>query len=316
LFCFPSSVAAALGVQDLLGTLDTERVSSAVMELRLLRYFVAVAEERHVGRAAARLHMTQPPLSRAIRRLEDQLGVALVQRIPTGIALTPAGEALFDGARGLLEQADRLGDRVTAAAGRRTLVVGTLADAAEHVGSVLVDEFRRRHPGVGVTIHEADLGDPTAGLRAELVDVALTREPFDGSGITTHRLRSEAVGMVVREDDRLARHDAVRVGELSERRWVRLPPGTDPTWCAYWTGSADTEHEAGLTKRTIQECLQSVLWDGTSALAPLDQQVPDGLTVVPVADRPPSHLVVAWRTGVRDPMVRSFVDVAAEVFGG
>jgi DNA-binding transcriptional LysR family regulator len=282
--------------------------------LRLLRYFVAVAEERHVGRAAARLHMTQPPLSRAIRRLEDQLGVALLQRISSGVALTPAGEALLDGARGLLDQADRLGDRVTAAAGQRTLAVGTLADAAEHVGGVLVEEFRRRHPGVDVTIHEADLGDPTAGLRAELVDVALTREPFDGAGITAHRLRSEAVGMVVREDDPLAGRDEVRVADLSDRRWVRLPSGTDAIWCAYWTGGAADENDAGLTKRTIQECLQSVLWNGTSALAPLDQQVPDGLTVVPAADRPPSHLVVAWRAGTHDPLVRSFVEVAADVF--
>src|ERR1700761_500302 len=128
----PSIVCAGRsGVQDLFSTLDTERVSSPDMELRLLRYFVAVAEERHVGRAAARLHMTQPPLSRAIRRLEDQLGVAVLQRVSSGVVLTPAGEALLDGARGLLEQADRLGERVTAAAGRRTLVVGTLADAAE-----------------------------------------------------------------------------------------------------------------------------------------------------------------------------------------
>jgi DNA-binding transcriptional LysR family regulator len=284
------------------------------MELRLLTYFVAVAEERHVGRAAARLHMTQPPLSRAIRQLEDQLGVVLLQRIPRGVALTPAGEALLDGARGLLEQADRLSDRVVTAAGQRTLVVGTLADAAEHVGSVLVGEFRRRNPGVEVSIHEADLGDPTAGLRAELVDVALTREPFEGGGITTHRLTSEAVGMVMREDDPLAGHDALRVGDLSDRRWVRLPAGTDPTWTAYWTVSTAAEGEPGPTKRTIQECLQSVLWNGTSALAPLNQKVPAGLTIVPVADRPPSHLVVAWRAGRHDPLVRSFVEVAADVF--
>jgi DNA-binding transcriptional LysR family regulator len=285
-----------------------------LVELRLLRYFVAVAEERHIGRAATRLHMTQPPLSRAIRRLEDQLGVALVQRISSGVALTPAGEALLDGARALLEHADRLSDRVVSAAGQRTLAVGTLADAAEHVGSVLVGEFRRRNPGVDVTIHEADLADPTAGLRAELVDVALTREPFDGGGITTHRLRSATIGMVVRDDDPLAGRDVVRVSELPDRRWVRLPPGTDPTWSAYWTGSPTTEHDPGLTKRTIQECLQSVLWNGTSALAPLGQSVPDGLTVIPVADRPPSHLVVAWRAGTHDPMVRSFVEVAAAVF--
>jgi DNA-binding transcriptional LysR family regulator len=295
--------------------LDTESVSSMVVELRLLAYFVAVAEERHIGRAAARLQMTQPPLSRAIRKLEEQVGVVLIERTPRGISLTAAGTALLDGARALLEQADRLHSRTLAAAGPRTLVVGTLADAAEQVGRVLVDEFRRRNPEVDVTIHETDLSDPTAGLRADLVDVALTRSPFDDAGITTHRLRSEKIGMVVRDDDPLANEKSVRLGDLADRRWVALPPNTDELWCAYWTVASTGEPLPGAVKRTIQECLQSVLWNGASALAPLSQNVPDGLTVVPVADRPPSHLLVAWRAGNRDPLIRSFVDVAAEVFG-
>jgi DNA-binding transcriptional LysR family regulator len=305
----------ALIVQDRSRTLDTEPVSSEVVELRLLRYFVAVAEERHVGRAAARLQMTQPPLTRAIRRLEDQLGVTLFERVSTGVSLTVAGTELLDGARALLEQADRLQGRVLAAAGPRTFIVGTLADAAEQVGRVLVDEFRRRNPDVDVSVHEADLGDPTAGLRADLVDVALTRSPFRDAGITTHRLRAERIGMVVREDDPLAAAESVRVADLAGRRWIRLPPGTDELWCSYWTVAGDADDDAGLVKRTIQECLQSVLWNGTSALAPLNQHVPDGLTVVPVVDRPPSHLLVAWKTGARDPMIRSFVDVAADAFG-
>jgi DNA-binding transcriptional LysR family regulator len=104
------------------------------MDLRLLRYFVAVAEERHVGRASSRLHMSQPPLSRAIRQLEDELGVLLFERTPKGVALTPAGTVLYEEAGALLGQADRIRSRVTAAAGAGSLTVGTLADAAEQVG--------------------------------------------------------------------------------------------------------------------------------------------------------------------------------------
>ncbi|HZE30693.1 MAG TPA: LysR family transcriptional regulator [Actinoallomurus sp.] len=164
------------------------------MDLRALRYFVAVAEERHVGRVASRLHMTQPPLSRAIRQLEDELGASLLERTPKGVTLTPAGTVMYDEAGVLLRQADRIRSRVTAAAGAATLTIGTLADAAEQVGGRLASLFRARHPHVNVSIHESDLGNPTAGLRAGLVDVVLTRTPFDNTGIKRPAFRSRRRG--------------------------------------------------------------------------------------------------------------------------
>src|SRR5437867_10020384 len=102
---------------------DTVPVSFQVMDLRSLRYFVAVADERHFGRAAARLHMTQPPLSRAIRQLETDLGVLLLHRSATGVELTAAGDALYAEASTLLEQAEQARVRVTAATGATTLTI-------------------------------------------------------------------------------------------------------------------------------------------------------------------------------------------------
>jgi DNA-binding transcriptional LysR family regulator len=161
---------------------------------------------------------------------------------------------------------------------------------------------------VNVSIHESDLGDPTAGLRAGLVDVALTRTPFDDTNISTHALRSVPVGVIMRDDDPLARRASVSSADLPGRRWVRLPDGTDPMWTAYWTGGA--HNGASPVMRTIQECLQAALWNGTSALAPVDQPLPTGLVAVPLSDRPPSELVVAWPKTGRSPLVRSFVRVA------
>ncbi|MBB5918284.1 DNA-binding transcriptional LysR family regulator [Nocardia transvalensis] len=281
------------------------------MDLRALRYFVTVAEARHVGRAAHRLHMTQPPLSRAIRQLEDELGVALFDRTPAGVAPTAAGTALYEEAVALLGQADRIRGRVAAAAGAAHLVIGTLADAAEHVGGRLVPLFRARHPHIDVHLHETDLGDPTAGLRTGLVDVALTRTPFDANGFGMRSLRSVRVGVVVRDDDALAGRRSVSVADLGDRRWVRLPDG-DPEWTAYWTGGPHDDSAPAL--RTVQECLQAVLWNGISALAPVDQPLPAGLTVVPLTDRPPTDIVVAWPNARRTPMVRSFVQLAATTY--
>ena len=144
-----------------------------------------------------------------------------------------------------------------AAAGVATLTVGALADTVEHVGGRLVAAFRERYPHVQVTMVEADLGDPTAGLRAGLVDVALTRTPFDETGITTAVVSTEAVGVVVRTDDpspvaQLAHH---------HRRPLRL------------------------------------LWNGMSALAPVGQAVPDGLVVVPADRPPSGLVVAWPKAG-------------------
>jgi len=288
------------------------------MDLRSLRYFVAVAEERHFGRAAARLHMTQPPLSRAIKQLETDVGALLLHRSPSGVTLTPAGTALYDEARALLEHAEHARARVAAAAGTATFTIGTLADSGEEAGTGLADAFRERNPGVQVRVREADLTDPTTGLRAGLVDAALTRMPFDRAGISTRVLRSDAVGVVLRADDPLARRGTLQVRDLEDRRWFRFPEGTDPLWRAYWNGAAPggTARD-GPVVRTVGECVQAVLWNGTVGLAPLTplgHAWPPGLTVVPLADMAPSRLVVAWNKADANPLIRSLTQIAAAVY--
>jgi DNA-binding transcriptional LysR family regulator len=286
-----------------------------LMDLRSLNYFVAVAEERNFGRAAARLHMTQPPLSRAIKQLETDLGAVLLDRSSSPVALTDAGTALYAEARLLLEQAEHTRAQVAAAAGTGTLTIGILADSAEQAGTHLAAAFRDRHPRVSVRIREADFTDPTTGLRAGLTDVALTREPFDETGISTHLLRSDPVGVVLRADDPLAGRGSLRLHELAGRRWFQLPEGTDPIWRAYWNGSAPGgELRDGPVVRTVHECLQGVLWNGVIGLAPLVHDLPDGLTAVPLTDISPSRLVVAWSSASTNPLIRSFIRIAAGLY--
>ncbi|MFJ7072433.1 LysR substrate-binding domain-containing protein [Streptomyces sp. NPDC098781] len=281
------------------------------MELRTLRYFVAVAEELHFGRAAARLHMSQPPLSRAIRQLESDVGAPLLNRSPAGVTLTPAGATLLDEARALLDRADQVRVRVATAAGATTLTVGFLGDSTDRGATRLADAYRRRHPGVEVRIRETDLTDPTCGLRAGVVDVALTRGPFDATGLTVHELRADQVGAVLRADDPLAQRDHLTLSDLAGRRWFQFPADTDPLWQAYWNGGEPRE---GPVVRGVQECVQAVLWNGTVGMAPLGHEMPGELAVVPVVDMAPSRVLLAWNEGDGNPLIRSLAGIAAGAY--
>ncbi|WP_035803552.1 LysR family transcriptional regulator [Kitasatospora mediocidica] len=281
------------------------------MELRTLRYFVAVAEELHFGRAASRLYMSQPPLSRAIKQLETEVGAGLFDRSSAGVALTPVGAVLLDEARALLDHADRVHVRVAAAAGTANITVGILGDSADPGATRLAAAYRRRHPGVEIRIRETDLTDPTCGLHAGLVDVALTRAPFDETGLTVHQLRADPVGALLRADDPLTRRDRLELADLADRHWFQFPQGTDPLWQAYWNGG---EPRQGPVVRTVQECVQAVLWNGTVGMTLLGHRPAGELAVIPLTDMPPSRVLAAWNRGDANPLIRSFVEIATTAY--
>ncbi|MFD8206998.1 LysR substrate-binding domain-containing protein [Streptomyces sp. NPDC059695] len=284
------------------------------MELRTLRYFVAVAEELHFGRAAARLHISQPPLSRAIKQLETRLGTTLLNRSATGATLTPAGAVLLEEARDLLDHADRARARVVAAAGRpAALTLGLLGDGTDLGALRLADAYREQHPGIEVRVREADLTDPTCGLRAGLVDIAVTRAPFDETGLYVHELRTDPVGAVLRADDPLACRKNLRLADLAGRPWFQFPDGTDRLWWSYWNGGEPRE---GPVVRAVQECRQAVLWNGTVGMTPLGHDMPEGLTAVPLTDMAPSRVVAAWNADDTNPLIPPFVEAAAAAYLG
>ncbi|MER7468154.1 LysR substrate-binding domain-containing protein [Streptomyces sp. NPDC097981] len=276
-----------------------------------MRYFVAVAEELHFGRAATRLHMSQPPLSRAIKQLEADVGALLFARSPTGVTLTAVGSVLLDEARALLEHADRVRVRVSAAAGVATITIGILGDGTDPGVARLAAAYRRSHPGIDIRIRDTDLTGPTCGLRAGLVDIALTRAPFDETALTVRVLRSDPVGVVLRADDPLVRRGRLRLAELGDRRWFRFPQDTDPIWQSYWNDGRPRE---GPVVRAVQECLQAVLWNGTVGLAPLGHDLPAELAMVPLTDMPPSRVVAAWNQGDTNPLIRSFIETATTAY--
>ncbi|WP_030277725.1 LysR family transcriptional regulator, partial [Streptomyces sp. NRRL B-24484] len=283
------------------------------MDLRALRCFVAVAEEGHFGRAAARLHLAQPPLSRRIRELEADLGCRLFDRIPTGARLTAAGEVLLVEARDLLERAERARERVRGAAAGRVLVVGVAAGAGLDVGPAVLAALRRSRPGLRVRLREAPVTDPSAGLRERRVDVALTRLPFDTAGLTVRPLGVEPVVAAVPAGDPLAARDRLHVTELAARLRFRLPVGTDARWRAYWLGAADGAQ--GPVVASVDECLHSVVWEGAVGLLPAGASVRHaraGVVFVPVDGHPPSRIVAARPAGCTDPLVDALVEALAD----
>jgi DNA-binding transcriptional LysR family regulator len=276
------------------------------MELRLLRAYVAVAEEKHFGRAAARLFITPPSLSAQIKALEKSLGVRLFDRDPRGVSLTRAGEALLDQARATLEQADRLEEMALLQARSATsdpLVVGFLLFSLTAVSRGLLAEYGRVHPEVPIQVRQYEWDDPSAGLLSGAVDVALVRPPFRGSErLRCVELDRDPLLALVPADHPIA----LDGGPVSARRLVREPflevaLVTDPVFAAAWYlhDLRDDRCPPPVMSRatTSEEWLAEVsLGRGVDVVPESVAQdyVRPGLAFVPIEDLPPSRLVLAW----------------------
>src|SRR5258708_26801613 len=165
------------------------------MELRHLRYFVAVAHEGHITRAAEKLHMQQPPLSRQLKALEEEIDAALFIRHPRGVALTDAGRSFLVDAEAVLAAVARAAARARRTAGGETgrIAVGFTPSAPFHpLVARAIREFRTPRPDVSFVLEESSSSDLLAGLREERLDIAFIRSGLaDTGGLTVHALLQE-----------------------------------------------------------------------------------------------------------------------------
>jgi DNA-binding transcriptional LysR family regulator len=193
------------------------------MELRHLRYFVAVAEERHFGRAAARLHMAQPPLSQQIRNLEAELGVVLLRRTTRRVDLTAAGESYLARARAILAD---VGD--AAAEARRVaeglvgrVVIGCVGSATYSLLPALARTLREELPGLDFAFRgEMLVPDQVAALLDGRIDLALLRPPVDEAALRVTTLRREGLIVALPEGHPLAVRKRLRVADLRDEDLV------------------------------------------------------------------------------------------------
>ena len=188
----------------------------ARMELRQLRHFVAVAETGNISRAAQKIFLTQPALSRQIKALEDEIGQCLLERQAHSIRLTPAGEALLTEARELLQRADAMLARVRAAGQSVRLRVGYAPSLATGLLSGAVENFAQKHPTARVELFDLSTKEMLAGLESDTLDVALTvGQKRDGHGLKWTPLVRVSWQLAVNRQHPLARRSRVSAAEIA-----------------------------------------------------------------------------------------------------
>jgi DNA-binding transcriptional LysR family regulator len=289
-------------------------------ELRHLRYFVAVAEELNFSRAAERLHMAQPPLSVAIRQLEQEIGASLFVRTTHEVRLTEAGTALLSGARRTLAEAQAAVTAAQrAAAGELgSLRIGYHWSARFETLPALGQAFRRRYPDVELLAEEMRPSGMPAALRSATIDVALALYPDLADGFSYRTIRREPVVAVLSSTHPLAGEPEVDLGALADE-CVLFPRELAPRLHDFYVGlcrSAGFEPKHGMESSRTR--LTVGVWEAsTAALLPrsVSHHLPSGVIAVRVSA--PSDLLedqLIWRSENENPAVAAFVGLSSSVF--
>jgi DNA-binding transcriptional LysR family regulator len=289
------------------------------MELRHLKYFVAVAEERHFTRAAQRLGMAQPPLSHQIQKLEHEVGTLLFRRLTRGVELTEAGHVLYEDARKMLDLAERAFSRVQSAARGQTgsVRVGFASSTVFHpIVSRIVRTYRESHPHVSICPSESNISSLVEGLIEEQIDVAIIRQ----TSLVTERLHpvpllDEKMLLVLPPDHRLSRSARIPLVEMASEQLILFPRAIAPV---LYDDVISACQRAGFSPKLGQESTQvasavSMVAAGFGITVVPDSirlVHPGGVTYHEIAGpQPLAHILAAYRSDERSKVVRDFVNV-------
>jgi DNA-binding transcriptional LysR family regulator len=283
------------------------------LDLRKLRYFVAVAEELHFGRAAERLHIAQPVLSRQIRAMEEELKAELFRRDRRGTTLTAAGEQLLEDAPPLLAGSEALLRRVRSATeASRTFTIGFMPGITF---TPAVVALTARHPGVNVRLLRTSWDNQVEVLRDGRADVSIVRLPIDQHGLQVRPLFQEPRVVVLPAGHHLADRQSVTIADLAAEHLLQ-----DPDAVPEWRDVALEMREGNRTEvppiYQVEEKLELVAAGAGVCVIPLSTARfytrPDVIPV-PINDIGPNQVCLAWTATRRSPLIRDFVEVAADV---
>jgi len=293
------------------------------MDLRHLKYFIAVAEEQNIGRAATRLHISQPPLTRQIQQLEEELGVRLLTRTPRGVELTQAGALFLEEARNIRAIVEQATERTQRAGQGKLgrLDVGIFGTAILDAIPKLLLAFRQAHPEVKIVLHTMNKGEQIEALRQRRITVGFNRMVAPLPDIETKLVATENLLLAVSHSHPLAAQDSVRFPQLREHPLVLFPTGTRPnfidkvmTLCHEAGFEPDISHEVGdaitgvaLAAGGFGACL--VPESATSLALP-------GVVYKPLTELPPNarvDLSCIYRRDDRAPILEAFLGVVDHV---
>ncbi|MEX1909375.1 LysR substrate-binding domain-containing protein [Janibacter sp. Y6] len=293
------------------------------MELHHVTAFLAVAEELHFGRAAARLHMAQPPLSRTIRQLERQLGTPLFERTTRSVRLTPQGAAFVDPAREIVRAVETAERTVTDASSGEIgeVRVGFAGPSSHRPISQLARRVRRDLPGIELSLTSTTYGSGAIERIVEgSLDLAVVMYPSVPAGLESRVVALNRFVVVLSEDHRLAGRDAVAMADLADEPWVMLEPSTGSTLREITLHKAQA---AGYVPRVAQHAPDSwaifaLVAAGLGVTLTVDTAFGagwgrEGLVVIPLSDsseRAPARLL--WRTGDSSPALRQVLDLSEQ----
>jgi DNA-binding transcriptional LysR family regulator len=282
------------------------------VDLRKLRYFVAVAEHLHFGRAAEALHIAQPVLSRQIKVLEDDLKALLFVRDKRATELTPAGAQLLAEARPLLANAAALQRRVTRVArGPATFVVGFMP------GLIVTAPIRAlvsRHPELTVEVIRTTWTDQTDVIHDGRADVSFVRLPIDQQGLTIQQLHTEARVAALPADHRLAGKGTISIADLADEHLLQ-DPNAVPEWRDVATELRTRTRRPAPFFHSVEEKLEHVAAGHGVCVLPLSVAMfysRVDITHVAITDIAPNQICLAWDSTRRSRVIHEFAAIAAE----
>lgn len=286
-------------------------------DLTTVTAFVTVAEVGHFGRAAEQLHLTQPALSKRIRRLERELGVKLLDRSRTPVALTAAGRTFLPEAQVLLARAEAAVRVVRATVGEQRVTLGFMGgiDAA-----AVVAAFGASHPEVEVVLRRLEPHTQTAWLLDGTVDVALGRLPVEEDCVEVVELFTEQLAAVLHGGHPLGGAEEASILDLADEPVVRHV-GQSETWNAIWAVDPRPDGRRavpGPVVHGVEEKLEQVAAGRAIALLPVSVAAAyqrRGLCCVPLVDAPPTKVALMWRAGAASPLREALLETAQRTLG-